>query len=54
MSQMNTRIVLRNDTASRWATANPILHSGEAGVENDTLKLKVGDGLSNWNDLPYV
>lgn len=54
MSQLNTRIVLRNDTTSKWESANPILQAGEAGVEKDTLKMKIGNGISNWNDLPYL
>ena len=50
---LNTRIVLRNDTAQNWSTANPVLLKGEAGYETDTNKLKFGDGTSNYNDLPY-
>lgn len=50
---LNTRIVLRNDTAQNWLTANPILLKGEAGYETDTNKLKFGDGTTNYNDLPY-
>ena len=54
MAQLNTRIVLRNDTASKWASVNPVLLKGEIGVENDTRKQKMGDGISNWNSLPYM
>ena len=50
---LNTRIVLRNDTALNWSTHNPVLLLGEAGYENDTQKLKFGDGTTAWNDLPY-
>ena len=50
---LNTRIVLRNDTAQNWLTANPVLLKGEAGYETDTNKLKFGDGTTNYNDLPY-
>ena len=50
---LNTRIVLRNDTAQNWLSANPVLLKGEAGYETDTNKLKFGDGTSNYNDLPY-
>ena len=50
---LNTRIVLRNDTAENWLTANPVLLKGEAGYETDTNKLKFGDGTTNYNDLPY-
>ena len=51
---LNTRIVLRNDTAANWKSANPTLLKGEAGYETDTQKLKFGDGVTAWNALPYV
>jgi hypothetical protein len=55
MSLINVpvRIVLRNDTAANWSSNNPTLMSGEAGVENDTGKMKLGTGLT-WNSTPYV
>lgn len=48
------RIAFRRDTASTWTATNPVLASGEPGVETDTGKLKVGDGTRNWNTLPYA
>ena len=50
---LNTRIVLRNDTAANWTLHNPTLLAGEAGYETDTQKLKFGDGSTAWTDLPY-
>jgi hypothetical protein len=47
------RFQLRRDTATAWAAVNPILLAGEAGVELETGKLKVGDGIRNWNELSY-
>lgn len=47
------RIQLRNDTAANWEIANPILLSGELGFEKDTYKYKIGDGIKNWDTLPY-
>ena len=41
---MTTIIKIRRDTASNWANVNPILASGEPGLETDTLALKYGDG----------
>jgi hypothetical protein len=38
--------------AARWATENPILGPGELGFEIDTFKIKAGNGLLRWNDLP--
>lgn len=49
----NVCIQLRNDTAANWTAANPVLCQSEMGVENDTHKLKIGDGVTAWNDLEY-
>ncbi len=43
----------RRDTAANWTAANPVLANGEFGYETDTGKLKVGDGATAWNALPY-
>lgn len=51
---MSYTIKLRRGTASDWATANPILSEGELGYELDTRYLKIGDGVTPWNDLLYV
>ena len=50
---MATRIQLRRGIASSWTSSNPILASGEVGVETDTNKIKIGDGSSNWTELDY-
>lgn len=44
---------LRRDTNANWTAANPILLDGEPGVETDTKKFKLGDGVSHWSTLPY-
>jgi hypothetical protein len=51
---MATKIQLRRDTSANWEGTNPILAQGEPGVELDTKKMKVGDGIRSWNDLDYV
>ena len=51
---LNTKIIIRNDTAEVWTTKNSILSKGEFGVENDTNKFKIGDGSTAWNDLAYA
>lgn len=48
------RYLLRRDTSADWADANPILAQGEPGVETDTRRFKVGDGVSVWTALPYA
>lgn len=50
---MAVQIITRNDTAANWTTANPVLARGEIGLERDTMRLKIGDGVSAWSALPY-
>lgn len=49
-----TRVVTRNDIAERWLQFNPILLKGEQGIEIDTGKIKVGDGVTRWSELGYI
>ena len=49
-----TRFELRRNLASIWTSTNPILLSGEPGVETDTGQMKIGNGVTPWNLLPYV
>jgi hypothetical protein len=55
MATFSKRIQLRNDTATNWASANPVLLAGEVGIETDSARnrIKIGDGTTAWNDLPY-
>lgn len=53
-TKIMTRIVNRNDTAARWQQFNPILLKGELGIEIDTSKIKIGDGVTAWNSLKYI
>lgn len=49
----NVKIQLRNDTKNNWSTTNPVLSKGEMGVEIDTGKFKIGDGVKDWKTLGY-
>lgn len=49
-----TVIKLRRDTAANWASANPVLAQGEAGLETDSGLVKYGNGTSAWADLQYT
>lgn len=51
---MAVHIQIRRGASTDWANANPVLTEGELAFENDTLKFKVGDGLTDWNALAYV
>ena len=50
---MANRLQLRRDGAQQWANVNPILAQGELGIELDTSRLKIGDGVTPWNSLKY-
>ncbi len=50
---MAIRIQLRGDTEANWTSVNPVIAEREFCVETDTLKVKVGNGVDNWIDLPY-
>jgi hypothetical protein len=47
------QLQFRRGTLVRWSNANPILAPGEMGIESDTDRFKVGDGVTSWNSLPY-
>lgn len=55
---LKTRILLRNDETANWLKhENTVLGQGEAGVEflaNGKTKIKIGDGVKKWSELPYV
>lgn len=55
---LKTRILLRNDETANWLNnQNTVLKKGEAGVEflaNGKTKIKIGDGVKKWSELPYV
>ena len=51
----------KSGTASQWATANTVLGVREIGFEVPTggvgkglVKMKMGDGVTPWNKLPYA
>ncbi len=48
------QIQIRRDTSANWVSANPILDSGELGLNEDNGRVKVGDGTSAWNTLLYL
>ena len=50
---MANRIQLRRGGAQEWANSNPTLAQGELGIELDTGRFKIGDGVTAWNTLRY-
>ena len=52
-----SKIVLRNDSPENWIAANTILLKGEPAIEfdeNNVAKVKIGDGITSWVNLPYL
>lgn len=47
------RFVVKRDTAANFTSANTLLLQGEWALELDTGKMKMGDGSTAWNSLPY-
>lgn len=48
------RFQFRRHLAATWAEMNGVvLREGEPGIEIDTHRFKIGDGVSVWADLGY-
>lgn len=43
----------RRDTGSAWSAKNPVLASGEIGLDLTTGAFKFGDGTTAWDSLEY-
>ena len=51
---VNTRLRVRRGSSSDWNTAGfPTLENGELGLDTTLKRLKVGDGTTTWDDLPW-
>lgn len=53
MAEQNVRMIQRKDTEANWVSKNPVLDEGEIGVNTDTRHFKLGDGVTDWNNLEY-
>lgn len=49
-----TTIKIRRDTANNWESTNPRLFNGEPAYDETNKIIKVGDGVTLWNDLPNI
>ena len=45
---------LRRDTEANWSLENPVLYSGELGLDTTYNTFKIGDGALVWDALPYA
>lgn len=46
-------IQIRRGAAASWTSTNPTLSAGEWGLETDTGRYKLGDGITAWTSLKY-
>lgn len=63
MAQLNTKIIIRNDSFANWEAVKDtaVLLKGEMGIEfnpdatseSKKVKIKIGDGVHTWAELPY-
>lgn len=51
---VRARIRFRRAFTPDWKLVNPILRDGEPGYDKTLNMLKVGDGVTPWNDLPFL
>lgn len=54
INTVQVTLQIRHDEAADWRTRNPILAAGEYGLEIDTYWIKIGDGVRDWEHLPYL
>jgi hypothetical protein len=46
-------IQFKRGSSQRWKELNPVLAVGEPGYDIDKGRLKIGDGITPWNDLLF-
>lgn len=46
-------MVIQQYTSAYWASNNPVLGLDVAGVEIETRRVKYGDGVTTWENLPF-
>ena len=53
---LTTKIILVNKTTAEWATESTVISKGLPVIEfaNNGTKMKVGDGVNTFADLPYI
>ena len=51
---IKTTFKLKRGTSAKWQELNLVLEAGEPGFEIDTNSLKIGNGYTPWNELPYI
>lgn len=44
---------IKRATSARWESVNPVLKAGEMGFDTTNGIFRIGNGTSNWKDLPH-
>ena len=47
-------ILLRRGTTEEWESLNPILKDGEIVFDESKGAIKIGDGITRFNDIEYI
>lgn len=53
MSFSSVVVKIKYGGSETWTVLNPILPNAEEGIERDTGRKKIGDGINRWRDLAY-
>lgn len=51
---MSSVIRLRRGTSAQWAASTIVMAVAELGLDTTLNKLKAGNGVHTWNNLPYI
>lgn len=51
---VGARFLVYGKNAADWTSANPVPLDREICIEEDSGRIKVGDGSTAWNSLPYL
>lgn len=59
VNTVKVTLQIRHDTGDDWLARNPVLAQGEFGLETsisdaNLFLLKIGDGIRDWEHLPYL
>ena len=60
MESKRARVQFIVNTRDNWYKSNPVLLDGEIGLEKlppsnkSNYAIKIGDGITDWNHLPYI
>jgi hypothetical protein len=47
-------MIQANDTYANWVSSNPIFELGRISYDSTNKKMKIGDGVTPWSELPYI